>query len=174
MRVSIAAAVVALCVAPSALATSSSQCADVHRYFAKASPQITAYRKLLDRLEALLTQKPQVNVDPLVEKLTRLGDLFEDLDARWETIAAPKGLKVRHRGMGHVFVLFAEAIHIQADALYTRHPDEILAAGPKVQARLSSAAYLQKRWAAALQGALIRADLRVPKWLHQMATVDIP
>jgi hypothetical protein len=173
MRLSIALAVVALCVAPGGTASPLSQRVHVHRYLVQTTAQVTAYRKLLGSLEGLLTQEPQVNVDPVVEQLTRLADRFEDLDARWETIEAPRGLRVRHRGMGRVFVLFAESIHIHADAIYTRHRDEILAAGPKVQARLRSAAYLQKRWAAALQGALIRNDLAVPTWLHRMATAPL-
>jgi hypothetical protein len=122
-------------------------------------------------LEALLTAQPQVNVDPLVEKLTGVADRFEDLDARWQTIDAPRGLRARHRGLGRAFVLIAQADRIYAAALYTRHPDEIAAASPKVRARFRSAAYFQYRWAAALQGALRRADLDVPGWLHGMAAL---
>jgi hypothetical protein len=117
------------------------------------------------------TETPHVNVDPLVERMYRLADGFEDLNARWSAIDAPEGLSARHRGMGRVYVLFAEALRIHAAALFTRHPDELLAARPKIEARFRSAAYLQYRWAAALQGALRRADLRVPGWLHGMAAL---
>jgi hypothetical protein len=140
------------------------------RYMTGATAAIGSYRILLRRLEALLTEEPHVNVDPLVEKLYSLADRFEDLDARWQGIDAPRGLQVRHRGMGRVFTLFADGYRIHAAALFTRHPDEILASRPKVAARLRSAAYLQWRWAAALRGALTRANLRVPGWLHGMAT----
>jgi hypothetical protein len=145
--------------------------AALERYVVAVNAHIPAYRELLRRLEGLLTARPQVNVDPLVAKLIRVADRFEDLDARWETIDAPRGLRVRHRGLGRAFVVIAEANRIYAAALYTRHPDQIAAASPKIEARFRSAAYLQYRWAAALQGALRRADLRVPGWLHGMAAL---
>ena len=144
--------------------------APLKRYMVEIRGDIRVYRGLLRRLDALLSERPRVNVDPLVEKLNRLADGFEDLEARWQTIAAPRRLGVRHRGMGRVFVLFAEAYRIHAAALFTRSPDEILSSAPRVHARLRSAAYLQKRWAAALQGALIRAGTKAPAWLHGMAT----
>ena len=112
-----------------------------------------------------------MNIDPVVERYYLVAERFEDLDVKWAAINAPQVLRSRHRGMGRVFVLFADAERIHAAALMTRHVDEIRAAGPKVAARIRSAAYLQKRWAAALQGALMRADMRVPKWLHGMATL---
>jgi hypothetical protein len=142
-------------------------------YTANVVPQIAVYRSVLRRLEKLLSERPVTNVDPLVEKLYGLTDQFDRLAGRWASIAAPRGLRVRHAGMGRVFELFGEAFRINAAAIFTRHPDEILAAGPKVEARLRSAAYLQKRWAAALQGALIRAHLAVPKWLHAMAAAEL-
>ena len=144
--------------------------APLKRYLVKIDGQIRAYRGLLRRLDALLSERPRVNVDPLVEKLNRLTDGFEDLEGRWQTIAAPRRLGVRHRGMGRVFVLFAEAYRIHAAAVFTRNPDEILSAAPRVHARLRSAAYLQQRWAAALRGALIRAGTKAPAWLHGMST----
>jgi hypothetical protein len=143
----------------------------LERYSVAVTAHIPAYRKLLKRLEALLTERPQVNVDPLVENLNGIADRFEDLDATWQRIPAPHGMQARHRGLGRAFVLIAEADRIFAAALYTRHPDEIAAASPKVQARFRSAAYLQYRWAAALQGALKRAGLTVPRWLHGMAAL---
>jgi len=142
----------------------------LNRYFVKVDGQIHSYRILLRRFETLFSDVPDVNVDPFVENLYRLADRFEDLEARWGQIRPTNGLRTRHRGMGRVFELFAESLRIHAAALFTRHPDEILAARPKVEARSRSAAYLQQRWGAALQGALIRQKLRVPGWLHGMAT----
>ena len=142
----------------------------LNRYFVRVDAQIHSYRILLRRFETLFSEVPHVNVDPFVENLYGLADRFEDLGARWGQIRATDGLRTRHRGMGRVFELFAESLRIHAAALFTRHPDVILAARPKVEARFRSAAYLQQRWAAALQGALIRARLRVPGWLHGMAT----
>jgi hypothetical protein len=71
--------------------------------------------------------------------------------------------------MSRVFELFAEAIRIQAAALFTRHPEEVLAAQGRIEPFFRSAAYLQQRWARALRGALIRADMNVPPWLQGMA-----
>jgi hypothetical protein len=134
-------------------------------------PEISSYRLLLERLEKIVAEKPQVNVDPKVEKLKVVSDGFEDIAARWYSItAAPQGLKLRHRDMGRVFQLNARGWRIYADALYTRHEDEIRAALVRLGDIVRSAAYLQYRWAAALQGALVRAGMRVPKWLHGMAT----
>jgi hypothetical protein len=153
-----------------ATAMSAGAFAPLKRYVVKIDDHVRAYRGLLRRSEALLSEQPRVNVDPLVEKLNRLADSFEDLEAAWQTVEAPRRLGARHRGMGRVFVLFADAYRIHAAAVFTRKPDELAASGPKVHARLRSAAYLQKRWAAALHGALIRAGINAPKWLHGMAT----
>ena len=141
------------------------------RYVAHIDIQIRAYRGLLRRLDALGVEEGHENIDPVVEGYYQVADRFEDLNARWQALPAPRGLRVRHRGMGRVFELYADAERIHAAALFTRHADDLLAARPKVEARLRSAAYLQKRWAAALQGALIRSGLAVPKWLHGMATL---
>lgn len=141
-------------------------------YMARIRPQIDSYRRVSTTLGNLLSELPITNVDPLVEKLDRVADRFDRLAGRWLGIRAPKGLRLRHRGMGRAFVLIGDAIRIHAAALFTRHLDEMQAAAPKVEARLRSAAYLQKRWAAALQGALIRAGLRVPRWLHGMAGAE--
>jgi hypothetical protein len=139
-------------------------------YMMRIGPQIDAYGAIAATLGKLLDQPPRVNIDPLVEKLNAIADRLDRVNARWLVIQAPTGLRLRHRGMGRAFVLFADAVRIHAAALFTRHPDEISAAIPKVVARLRSAAYLQQRWAAALRGALIRAGMKVPKWLHGMAT----
>lgn len=157
--------------APAGAIASPSAAHPVARYFAKVDVQVRSYRALLDRFERLSSEPPHVNVDPLVENLYRLADRFEDINARWDHITSPRGLRARHRGMGRVFTLFAEALRVHAAAVFTRHPDEILAAIPKVEARFKCASYLQYRWAAALQGALIRAGRPVPKWLRDMAAL---
>ena len=168
-RIAVLVAVGLLAAPAGTLAKSPTALTPLKRYLVRAEPRIDVYRGLLRRLERLLSEEPRVNVDPLVEKLRRLADRFEDSEVRWQAVNAPRGLRIRHRGMGRVFVLFADAIRIYADAVYTRHPDEIAAARPKVASRLASATYLQKRWARALRGALVRAQLRVPVWLNQMA-----
>jgi hypothetical protein len=111
-----------------------------------------------------------VNVDPKVEKLYQVADRFDAIAARWEALHAPTGLKLRHRGMGRALELQAQGWRIYAAGLFTRHDEELHAALVKLGAILRSAAYLQKRWAAALRGALIRAEFHVPKWLQQMAS----
>jgi hypothetical protein len=142
----------------------------LQRYFAATSAQITSYRALASRLDSILSEQPMVNVDPKVEKLYKIADRFEDLAARWHRIAATNGLRTRHSGMGRVFEIEARGWRIYAAALFTRHLDELHAATTQLGSMLRSAAYLQRRWAAALQGALFRADLSVPRWLHRMAT----
>jgi hypothetical protein len=142
----------------------------LQRYFAATSAQITSYRALASRLDSILSEQPMVNVDPKVEKLYKIADRFEDLAARWHRIAATNGLRTRHTGMGRVFEIEARGWRIYAAALFTRHLDELHAATTQLGSMLRSAAYLQRRWAAALRGALIRADLSVPRWLHRMAT----
>ena len=162
-------AILALAIAAPATCAAAPGGHALKRYVMRVQGQIGTYRKLLHRVEALVAEEEHVNVDPVVDQFNELSDKFEDLAARWQAVNAPHGLRLRHRGMGRVFVLFADAYRIHAAALFTRHTDEILAARPKVEAKLRSAAYLQQRWAAALQGALIRAKLRVPGWLHRMA-----
>lgn len=144
--------------------------APLARYWSVVSIKIHTYRGFLKRLEELFSEERQVNVDPVVEDMYTLSDRFERLSTTWASVSAPKGLGARHRGMGRVFALYADAIRIHAAAVFTRHPDEIAASNPKFQARLRSAAYLQHRWAVALQGALVRAGIPVPHWLHGMAT----
>lgn len=169
-RLLIVSVVLAFLAVPTA-AASPIKAPPLKRYLSRVNARITVYRQVLVRVEQAVAEESQVNVDPVVEKFYALADDFEDLDVSWETIGAPRGLRVRHRAMGRAFVLFADAYRIHAAALFTRHPDEILAARPKVEARIRSAAYLQYRWAAALQGALRRADLKVPGWLHGMAAL---
>jgi hypothetical protein len=137
-------------------------------YVGKVGVQIGTYRTLLKRLNALLTGPPVTNVDPLVDKLNRVAGRLDQLAGRWQRIAAPHGLGLRHRGMGRAFVLIADALRIEAAAIFTRHPDEVAAAGRKAKARFLSAAYLQMRWTRALRGALVLAGLRVPHWLQQI------
>ena len=166
-RVRVLAVILALSVLATA-ATASAVSVSSHRYLDHVSPRITAYRAVLKRLDDILSETPIVNVDPKVEKLNRIADSFEVLAARWHAIEPPKGLKVRHRGMGRVFELHAQGWRIYAAALFTRHLEEMQIATKRLGARLRSAAYLQKRWAAALRGALVRAGTPVPKWLHRM------
>lgn len=168
-RIAIGVGVVLLATASGAAAKPPARATVLERYVVKVDGQVGVFESLLRRLEGLLTATPHVNVDPLVEKLDRLAGRFDELEARWGHVSAPQGLRLRHRGMGRVVALYAEAIRIYAAALFTRHPDEFHAALPKVEARLRSAAYLQHRWAAALRGALIRAALPVPKWLRRLA-----
>ena len=161
--------IVALCVlatVPAVGATSEVR----HRYLADVTLRIKAYRGVLKRLDRILGETPIVNVDPKVAKLNEVADLLDALAARWSVIDAPTGLKVRHQGMGRAFELQAQGWRIYAAALFTRHLEEMQAATARLGARLRSAAYLQKRWAAALRGAVIRAGTRLPEWLRAMAT----
>src|SRR5262245_13990649 len=139
-------------------------------YVTRIEPQIGSYRAILTSLDNVLNERPVTNVDATVEELNMVAGRFERLVARWLPVRAPAGLILRHRGMGRSFGLQAHAWRLYASALFTRHQDEIDAASVRVGGLLRSAAYLQKRWAAALQGALIRAGLSVPRWLHGMAT----
>ena len=70
------------------------------RYFGSINVPIASYRTLLRRLDAVLSERPMVNVDPKVEKLNQVADRFDAIAARWEALQAPTGLKLRHRGMG--------------------------------------------------------------------------
>jgi hypothetical protein len=138
-------------------------------YIDRVAPPIASYRALLLNVDTLLSEPPVTNVDPLVEKLRAIADRFDRLDARWLGISAPRGLVVRHRGMGRGFEIQAEAWRMYAAALFTRQLDEIQAATATLAAMLRSAAYLQHRWEAALRGALVRAGMRVPQWLEDLA-----
>ena len=170
-RFAIALAALVLSAPAGAIAQPSARHPVLERYFTKVDAEVRSYRALLKEFDRLFREQPQVNVDPFVETLYRLADRFEDLTSRWSDISAPRGLRVRHRGMGHAFELFSEGIRIHAAAVFTRHAEEIVAALARIEPRLRSAAYLQEHWAAALWGALIRAETRVPKWLHGMATL---
>lgn len=142
----------------------------LQRYSGSINVPIASYRTLLRRLDSVLSERPMVNVDPKVEKLYQVANRFDAIAARWEALQAPTGLKLRHRGMGRALQLQAQGWRIYAAGLFTRHDEALHAALVKLGAMLRSAAYLQKRWAAALRGALIRAELRVPNWLDQMAS----
>jgi hypothetical protein len=168
-RIAIVLAAAALIAAAGAAAKSGLPDPALHGYVAKVDGQIRSYGGLLRRFEQLYAEPPHVNVDPFVEDLYGLADRFERLSARWSDIRAPGGLRLRHHGMGRVFELFAEAIRLQAAAIFTRHPEEVLAAQGRIEPFFRSATYLQQRWAHALRGALIRADMNVPSWLHGMA-----
>ena len=153
-----------------ALETEAALGGDLRSYIAEIRPEIGSYKAAALRLSKLLGSEPLTNVDPLVDDLGRVAGRFDGLRRTWLPVNSPRGLRLRHLGMARVFELFADATRIYAAAVFTRHLEEIQAAGPKLSARLRSAAYLQKRWAAALRGALIGANLVVPRWLLQMAT----
>lgn len=144
----------------------------LQRYMTRIGPEIQSYRSIQVRLTKLFAAMPISNVDPLVEKLHGIADRFGALTGRWQSIRAPKGLRLRHDGMGRAFDLYEQSIRIYAAALFTRHLDEIRAASIRLHDYLLSVAYLQKRWSAALRGALVRAEIRVPKWLDQMAKTE--
>jgi hypothetical protein len=157
-------------VVPVAHAASASNHPHLQRYFGSIIAPMASYRSLLRRLDSVLSEKPMVNVDPKVEKLYTVADRFDGIAARWEALQAPTGLKLRHRGMGRALELQAQGWRIYAAGLFTRRDQDLHAALVKLGAMLRSAAYLQKRWAAALRGALIRAESDVPNWLDQMAS----
>jgi hypothetical protein len=166
----IAAAGIVLSVcSPAALSAPRSGHPGLERYVAKIEPKIRTYRSLSLRAGALLREQPVVNVDPFVERLRDISDRFDRLRARWSRVTAPHGLKVRHRGMGRAFALLSRALRIWADAVFTRQVDELAVALDRVKEITRSVAYLQRRWAAALRGALRRAQLSVPAWLRAMA-----
>lgn len=151
-------------------AAPASKHAFLRHYVAAVSPRIAEYTAVVKRLDSILTERPMVDVDPKVEQIYRVASRFDELSVRWPSIAAPQGLKTRHSGMSRVFEIQARGWRIYADALFTRHPEELSSAIAKLGPMLRSAAYLQRRWAAALQGALIRAGLAVPRWLQHMAS----
>jgi len=161
---------IVLCVCPpAALSASGPGHPGLERYVAKVTPKIRTYRSLSLRAGTLLRQQPVVNVDPFVERLRDISDRFDRLRARWAMVTAPHGLKVRHRGMGRAFGLLSRALRIWADAVFTRQVDEQARALERVKEITRSVAYLQRRWAAALRGALRMAHLTVPAWLRAMA-----
>ena len=159
-----------LMVVPLARAASASNHPHLQRYVGSINAPMASYRTLLRRLDSVLTERPMVNVDPKVEKLYEVADRFRGIAARWEALQAPTGLKLRHSGMGRALELQGQGWRIYAAGLFTRHDEELHVALVKLGAMLRSAAYLQKRWAAALRGALTRAELGVPNWLDQMAS----
>jgi hypothetical protein len=141
----------------------------LHAYLTKVSVEVRHYQVLEVQLGEVLAEPPMTNVDPVVDELNALANEFGRMGRRWYRIVPRHGLIVRHRRMGRAFELQQDAWSTYAAALYTRHVDEIDAASEHMQGLLRSAAYLQKRWAAALQGALIGAEITVPHWLHAMA-----
>ena len=166
-------ACLAMCVLPAVPVARAGSIANgprLPKYVAAVTPRIVEYAAVVKRLDGILSETPMVNVDPKVDKLRAVASRFDQLAARWGPIQAPKGMKLRHRGMGRVFELHAQGWRTYADGLFTRHPEELHDAIVKLGAMLRSAAYLQKRWAAALQGALIRAGVTVPRWLRGMAS----
>ena len=149
--------------------------AGLRQYVRKVTPVIQAYRSVAKRAGNLLSEQPTEDVGPLVDGLARISSDFERLNARWNTIKAPPGLGLKHRGMGGAFPLQSRYFAAVAEAWqqFQQSGDVVLLhdAIDKAGGLLHSAAHLQKRWAAALSGALIRAYVPVPRWLEQMATI---
>lgn len=140
---------------------------------AKVGVQIKVYIALGKRATDVLSQEPSEDVGPLVEGLSDISARFDRLAARWNTIKAPPGLGLRHRGMGGVFHLYARFFTAFADGWRQFAESGDRSVFTEIMARTDgmarSATYLQKRWAVALSGALIRASLPVPHWLDQMS-----
>jgi hypothetical protein len=160
-------------VEPAGQASPGRQHAGLERYLAKVAPAIRSYRLLGKRVEAAVSRPPISNVDPLVESLQGFANGFDRLAGRWSRIASPRVLEARHRDLGTAFALESQAFRLQADALSTRDPDLIVAQREHLGGLFRSAAYLQKRWAAALRGALRRARLPIRPWLRGMATMNV-
>jgi hypothetical protein len=161
------AALAAAVIAPVGLAKPPTK-AGLRAYVASIAPEIQAYRKLHKRADRLFSEPPQANVDPWVYAVIALADRVDDLGWRWGQMKAP-GLRIRHRDMANAFALEARAFRVVALGFFTRHPEEIEAAQERAKPLLHRAAALQKRWAAALWGALVRAGIRIPAWLDGMA-----
>ncbi len=147
-------------------------------YAAEVVTQIRAYRALGKRADAALTSEPTEDVGPFVEKLSAVAGAFDRLATRWNAIKAPPGFGLKHRGMGGAFRLQARAFAVWADAWcqYGGNHDLALltAAQERATGLIRSAAYLQKRWAVAFRGALMRAYAPVPAWLENMAMLKVP
>jgi hypothetical protein len=177
-RAALAAALLTVVLAP--VATPSSErpteqpTGRLQSYFATITPAVRSYRLLLGRIESAVSQPPISNVDPLVEKFNGFARDFDSLAERWGRLTSARGLHARHRDMGNAFSLEAKAFAVEATAIATRDPDVIVGVSDHVEGLFRSAAYLQKRWAAALRGALRRARLPVPVWLRGMATAELP
>jgi hypothetical protein len=139
----------------------------------RVTPAVRSYRLLLERLDALVSQAPIGNVDPFVEALFDVRADLGRLARRWSGLPAPRNLRARHTDMRTAIALESHGFALWANALSTRDPEVIDAETEHLHGFLRSAAYLQKRWAAALRGALRRANLTVPRWLQGMATVRV-
>ena len=139
----------------------------------KVVPQIRGYMAVAKRADDAFDLVPADDVSPLVEGLSDVAIRFDRLATKWSVIKAPPGLGLKHRGMGGAFRLQARAFAAWADGWRqfgdTNDVAVLTAANDHASGLLHSAAYLQKRWAAALSGALIRAYLPVPHWLEQMS-----
>ncbi len=169
MRISLAIVLSVLALPAIALAQPRPHEAGLENYMTRIDPKIRSYRSVLQTLARILMGETGANVDPDVERLERLADRVWAIGSRWDRVCAPNGLRARHRGMGNVFRLEEEAVRMVAAALFTRHPEELVQAAHRSKALFRSAAYLQKRWAAAVRGALVRGEMRVPIWVEQMA-----
>jgi hypothetical protein len=167
-------AIVALSILASPALADTSGNAGLRAYMRKVTRVIHTYRSVAKRGGKLLSQQPADDVGLLVDGLTRISSDFEGLNSRWNALKAPPGLGLKHRGVGGAFRLQAEAFALLAEAweeFGTTQDGSALAAGTQHAGGLfHSAAYLQKRWAIALTGALIRAGIPAPAWLTGMAT----
>lgn len=176
MRLSLVAAfVIGAAISPAGvLAQSQKDHNHLRAYMSRIAPQIKTYKSIAKQADDVLSAEPSDDVQPFVDGLSEVSDRFDRLASRWNAIKAPPGLVVKHRGMGGAFRLQAQSFGVWAEAWEQygqTHDLTILSdANEHVAGFLHSAAYLQKRWAAALRGALTRASIPVPTWLEHMAT----
>lgn len=168
-------AVVLLGVLPSPVAAETGRNTAIKLYVWKVAPAIQSYRSVAGRAEDVLSTQPSEDLEPLVDGLSDVSTRFDRLAIRWKALKAPPGLGLKHRGMGGAFRLQAQAFSLWADAWnqvrQTQDLEILVAVNEHAAGLLHSASYLQRRWAAALSGALIRAYLPVPRWLRQMTTL---
>jgi hypothetical protein len=146
-------------------------------YMAKVVPQIKSYMALARRASEVFDQDPE-EIGSFVAGLSTISVRFDRLALRWSAIKAPPGLGLRHRGMGGAFRLQARFFSATADAWtefdQSQDANALQARLDEERGLLRSAAYLQRRWARAFEGALIRAAIPVPRWLDRMATLQLP
>jgi hypothetical protein len=144
-------------------------------YVREVAPVIQSYRSVAGRAEEVLSTEPSEDLEPLVEGLSDVSVRFDRLAKRWQGIKAPPGLGLKHRGMGGAFHLQAQAFLLWANAwnqvAQGGDLETLVGVNEHAAGLLHHASYLQRRWAAALSGALVRAYLPVPRWLEQMAMV---
>ena len=126
-----------------------------------------SYRTLLRRLEALVSGEAARQCRPRRRETLRGSPIGSRASPRGgKHMQAPNGLKVTTSRDGpSVRAACASAAGSMPQPSSRGMPMRFSRARPKVEATLRSAAYLQQRWAAALQGALIRAGIPVPVWL---------